>query len=202
MQRIIFFKGGQRLPVTKRGNNYIIDEENNVAHIELIRERKENLWTTIDLEDLDRVINFPFSWITRYDKTLHDYYAVSIVYETDENGIRKGKPLYLHRFIMNMEDENEWVDHINHKPRDNRKENLRPISISDNSRNRKTRNRNNKSGYRNVSWSKKEKKWLVQLQVDGRNKVLGKFLEDQLEEAGKFAEQKRKELYGAFAGGN
>ena len=103
---------------------------------------------------------------------------------------------------MNSENENEWIDHINHKPRDNRKENLRPISISDNSRNRKTRNRNNKSGYRNVSWSKKEKKWLVQLQVDGRNKVLGKFLEDQLEEAGRFAEMKRNELYGIFAGGN
>ena len=202
MQRIIFFKGGQRLPVTKRGNNYIIDEENNVAHIELIRQRKENLWTTIDLEDLDRVLNFPFTWVTRYDKTLHDYYAVATVWSVDEDGNRKGNPIYLHRFIMNSENENEWVDHINHKPRDNRKENLRPISISDNSRNRKTRNRNNKSGYRNVSWSKKEKKWLVQLQVDGRNKVLGKFLEDQLEEAGKFAEQKRKELYGAFAGGN
>lgn len=200
MQRIIFFKGGQRLPVTKRGNNYIIDEENNVAHIELIRERKENLWTTIDLEDLDRVLNFPFTWVTRYDKTLHDYYAVATVWSVDEDGNRKGNPIYLHRFIMNSENENEWIDHINHKPRDNRKENLRPISISDNSRNRKTRNRNNKSGYRNVSWD--GYRWIVQLQVDGKNKVLGRFEKDQLEEAGKFAEQKRKELYGEFAGGN
>ena len=187
---------------SKKGNNYIIDKENNVAHIELIREKKENLWTTIDLEDLDRVLNFPFSWTTRYDKTLHDYYAVSIVYEKDENGIRKGKPLYLHRFIMNSTDENEWIDHINHKPRDNRKENLRPISISDNSRNRKTRNRNNKSGYRNVCWSSSEKKWIVQLQVNGKNKVLGRFKEEDLEEAGKFAEEMRKKYYGEFAGGN
>ena len=185
---------------SKKGNNYIIDEENNVAHIELIREKKENLWTTIDLEDLDRVLNFPFSWTTRYDKTLHDYYAVSIVYEKDENGIRKGKPLYLHRFIMNSTDENEWIDHINHKPRDNRKENLRPISISDNSRNRKTRNRNNKSGYRNVCWD--GSRWIVQLQVDGKNKVLGRFKEEELEEAGKFADQMRDKYYGAFAGGN
>ena len=185
---------------SKKGNNYIIDKENNVAHIELIREKKENLWTTIDLEDLDRVLNFPFSWTTRYDKTLHDYYAVSIVYEKDENGIRKGKPLYLHRFIMNSTDENEWIDHINHKPRDNRKENLRPISISDNSRNRKARNRNNKSGYRNVCWD--GKRWIVQLQVEGKNKVLGRFKEEDLEEAGKFAEQMREKYYGVFAGGN
>ena len=185
---------------SKKGNNYIIDKENNVAHIELIREKKENLWTTIDLEDLDRVLNFQFSWTTRYDKTLHDYYAVSIVYEKDENGIRKGKPLYLHRFIMNSTDENEWIDHINHKPRDNRKENLRPISISDNSRNRKTRNRNNKSGYRNVSWDGYH--WIVQLQVNGKNTVLGRFKKEELEEAGKFAEQMREKYYGAFAGGN
>lgn len=200
MQRIIFFKGGQGLPVTKRGNNYIIDEENNVAHIELLRQRKENLWTTIDLEDLDRVINFPFTWVTRYDKTLHDYYAVATVWSTDENGNRKGNPLYLHRFIMNSTDENEWIDHINHEPRDNRKENLRPISISDNSRNRKTRNRNNKSGHRNVSWD--GYRWVVQLQVEGKNKVLGRFAKDDLEQAGEFARQMREKYYGEFAGGN
>lgn len=138
------------MPVEKKGNNYKVDKENNVAHIELVRQKKENLWTTIDLEDLERVLNFPFSWVTRYDKTLHDYYAVSIVYSTDKNGKRKGKPIYLHQFIMNAKDEKEWVDHINHKPRDNRKKNLRFISVSNNSRNRKTKNRNNRSGYRNV----------------------------------------------------
>lgn len=185
----------------KRGNDYIIDKENNVAHIELVREKKKNLWTTIDLEDLDRVLNFPYTWVARYDKTLHDYYAVATVFRM-EDGKQKGSPTYLHRFIMNSTDENEWIDHINHKPRDNRKENLRPISISDNSRNRKTRNRNNKSGYRNVCWSSSEKKWIVQLQVNGKNKVLGRFKEEDLEEAGKFAEEMRKKYYGEFAGGN
>ena len=93
------------MPVEKKGNNYKVDKENNVAYIELVRQKKENLWTTIDLEDLERVLNFPFSWVTRYDKTLHDYYAVSIVYSTDKNGKRKGKPIYLHQFIMNAKDE-------------------------------------------------------------------------------------------------
>lgn len=184
----------------RKVNNYIVDEETQTAKLELCRRDGNNFWVTIDLEDLERVINFPFTWVTRYDKTLHDYYAVATVWSVDEDGNRKGNPIYLHRFIMNSENENEWIDHINHKPRDNRKENLRPISISDNSRNRKTRNRNNKSGYRNVSWD--GYRWIVQLQVDGKNKVLGRFEKDQLEEAGKFAEQKRKELYGEFAGGN
>lgn len=62
--------------------------------------------------------------------------------------------------------------------------------------------RNNRSGYRNVCWEKKSKRWIVQLQVNGKNTVLKKFKENELEEAGKYAEKMRKELYGKFAGGN
>ena len=39
----------------KKGNNYVIDEANNIAKIELHRTKAENLWTTIDLEDLEKV---------------------------------------------------------------------------------------------------------------------------------------------------
>ena len=43
----------------KKGNNYIIDEENGIAQIELTRRDGTILWTKTDLEDLDRVINYP-----------------------------------------------------------------------------------------------------------------------------------------------
>ena len=76
------------------------------------------------------------------------------------------------------------------------------IADSNNSRNRKSRNKNNKSGYRNVCWDKRENVWLVQLQIDGKCKRVGKFPKDQLEEAGKFAEEMRKKYYGEFAGSN
>lgn len=92
------------------------------------------------------------------------------------------------------------VDHRNHIPTDNRKSNLRVITVEQNSRNRETKNRNNKSGYRNVSWRKNENVWVVQLQINGRNTVIGRFPKEQLEKAGKFAEQKRREIYGEFAG--
>ena len=77
---------------------------------------------------------------------------------------------------------------------------MRVITVEQNSRNRETKNRNNKSGYRNVSWRKNENVWVVQLQINGRNTVIGRFPKEQLEEAGKFAEQKRREIYGEFAG--
>ncbi len=38
--------------------------------------------------------------------------------------------------------------------------------------------------------------------MNGKNTVLKKFKENELEEAGKYAKKMRKELYGEFAGGN
>ena len=92
----------------------------------------------------------------------------------------------------------ETVDHINGNTFDNRKTNLRIVEDSNNLTNRKSKNSNNKSGYRNVCWSKSESKWLVQLQINGKNTVLGKF--DDVDEAGRFAEEMRQKYYGEFAG--
>lgn len=90
------------------------------------------------------------------------------------------------------------VDHINHNTLDDRKSNLRIITSGSNSMNRKGRNSNNKSGYRNVSWHKSINKWVVQLQIDGKNRVLGQF--DDVHEAGRFAKEMRIKYYGEFAG--
>lgn len=68
--------------------------------------------------------------------------------------------------------------------------------MSENSRNRKGPNRNGKSGYRNVSWI--DGKWCVQLQVDGKNTCFGKY--DDVHEAGRRAEEVRKQIYGEHAG--
>ena len=51
----------------KKGNNYIIDEKNDIAKIELNRRKNENLWVVIDLEDLDKVLNIPYTWFAKYD---------------------------------------------------------------------------------------------------------------------------------------
>lgn len=182
----------------KKGNNYIIDRENGIAKIELNRwNNKENLWTIIDLEDLNRVINFPYTWFAKFNKSIDGYYAAASQYIPE---LKRARPIHLHQFIMNTTENN--VDHINHNPLDNRKSNLRVITVEQNSRYRESRNKNNKSGYRNVCWNKSYNAWVVQLQVNGKSTILAKFPKDRLEEAGKFAEIKRKELYGEFAGYN
>ena len=179
--------------VKKKGNNYVIDEENGIAKIELHRTKLENLWTIIDLEDLERVINFPYTWFAKYNKPIDDYYACASEYIPE---LKHSRPIHLHQFIMNTRDNH--VDHINHDPRDNRKENLRVILPNENLRNRESRNKNNHSGYRNVCWD--GSRWIVQLQVDGKNKILKRFMKDELELAAKYAEEMRNKYYGVYAG--
>lgn len=199
METLFILKGGHSM-ANKKGNNYIIDEENCIAQIELTRRDGTILWTKIDLEDLDRVINFPYTWSAKYDPDLEQYYVEATVHrKLIEEGYSKA--MKLHKFVMNVNND-RVVDHINHDTLDNTKANLRVISHSNNSTNRKSRNSNNKSGYRNVCWSKNENKWIVQLQINKKNKILGRFDYEDLDKAGQFAEEMRQKYYGEFAGKN
>ena len=177
----------------KKGNNYVVDEENGIARIELNRRNAEILWTIVDLEDLERVINFPYTWYAKYNHTNDCYYAYASPYCPET---QRCNPIFLHQFIMSAE--GKTVDHKNNDTLDNSKSNLRIVLDTDNSKNRKCKNKNNTSGYRNVSWSKKDNKWIVQLQINKKNNVLGRF--DDVHEAGRFAKEMREKYYGEFAG--
>ena len=182
----------------KKGNNYIIDEENNIAKIELRRRRKESLWVTIDLDDLDKVLNFPYTWFAlKYNSAVDDYYAGCSIYHPE---YKQSRPYYMHQLIIGKQGEGKRIDHINRDIRDNRKANLRVVTIIQNATNRTKKNSNNKSGYRNVSWNKSSKTWMVQLQIDGKNVKLKDFPYDKLDEAGEYAEKMRQKYYGEYAG--
>jgi hypothetical protein len=122
---------------------------------------------------------------------------------TEYLGIINGKPAYktyyLSKLILKADyNKRECVDHRNHNTLDNRKENLRVGVIKKNTKNRKSKNSNNSSGYRNVSWDKGKQLWAVQLIIDGRNTKIAFF--DNVDEAGAFAKKKREEIYGVYAG--
>lgn len=71
-------------------------------------------------------------------------YIKSITWRTRTDGyIQNYKGERLHRVVMGVTDPNIIVDHINNNPKDNRKSNLRIVSKSENSRNRKPANKNN-----------------------------------------------------------
>ena len=66
----------------------------------------------------------------------------------------------MHRLITNCPKDMQ-VDHINHNTLDNRKNNLRTVTIKQNQENLLNARINSKSKIRSVSWSKDHKKWRV-----------------------------------------
>jgi hypothetical protein len=68
----------------------------------------------------------------------------------------------------------KFIDHINGLKNDNRLQNLRACSHSENLRNR-GRQSNNKSGYKGVSWNNSKRKWIAQIMVDKKLVHIGYF---------------------------
>ena len=66
------------------------------------------------------------------------------------------------------------IDHINQTPSDNRIENLRVVTPSENQRN-KSMSRKNVSGFVGVSWHRGNGKWQAKIRVGGTTKYLGLF---------------------------
>jgi hypothetical protein len=109
----------------------------------------------------------------------------------------QGKVHKVHRLIFLLEHGYvpEEIDHINGNRADNRIENLRSVTRSQNQYNK--RQQRNASGYRGVTWHKKTGKWLVRVGLNNKNKSLGYY--DDLELAALVAEEGRSLHYGQFA---
>jgi hypothetical protein len=90
----------------------------------------------------------------------------------------------------------KYVDHINGVKTDNRIENLRECSASDNLCNQ-SKNKRNTSGYKNVYYHKKNKKWYVRIAYKKKDYIFGYF--DDLEFAALVAEEAREKYHGEFA---
>lgn len=112
-----------------------------------------------------------------------------------ENGRKSAAPR-MHRFILGVTNRKAHIDHINGDKLDNRKENLRVCSASNNAMNR-GRQSNNKSGYKGVIYDKERDKWRAEITVNKKRMYLGRY--ETVEEAAE-AYRKAAELYhGEFA---
>lgn len=109
--------------------------------------------------------------------------------------VRSRDKVRMHRLI-NKTPDGLFTDHINGNKLDNRKLNLRSCTVSENNRNRSIR-KDNKSGYKGVSWNSQNKKWQVQLSINGKTKRVGMYKD--VHEAGKRYNEVAKDIYGEFA---
>ena len=103
------------------------------------------------------------------------WYCTNKGYATRTARPRFGKrhEILMHRVIMQTPARME-IDHINGNPLDNRRENLRVCKHSENLKNMK-RYSNNTSGFKGVSWYKRDNKWKTEIMINGKSTYLGLF---------------------------
>lgn len=105
------------------------------------------------------------------------------------------RTIAMHRIIMNAPKGMD-VDHINHDTLDNRKCNLRVCTHAQNLANSRIA-KNNKSGYKGVSFNAKELRWRANIRVNNKPMLLGVF-KSKLEAARVYNEAAKK-YFGKFA---
>lgn len=108
------------------------------------------------------------------------------------------KRYYLHRliFLMHHGFLPVEIDHIDTDRTNNKIENLRVCSRSQNGSNRPAQS-NSKSGIKNVSWSKVRNKWTVFIKSNNKQKNIGGF--DDLELAELVSIMAREKYHGMYA---
>lgn len=100
-----------------------------------------------------------------------------------------------HRIVMHAQPK-QFVDHINHDRADNRKQNLRLCSRSENTRNRGLYSTNT-SGIAGVFYDKQRDKWVASITYNNKKMLLGRFTDK--DDAVKARLEKEVKLFKAFS---
>jgi len=152
-------------------------------------------FTLVDDEDYEILSQWKWSAACpNPKKAIKKWYAVR---DTKMIKRKRGKRIYMHRFLMNPPDGYE-VDHEDGDGLNNQKYNLRICTHAENVRNKQIPS-NNSSGYKGVYWDKGVKKWRAQI-VDRKLKTtryIGIF--DDPVDAAKAYDREAKKLFGKFA---
>lgn len=115
----------------------------------------------VDDESFDYLNQFHWSYRSRYASRAKQL-----------NGKRIGT-IYMHRVVNNTPDGFD-TDHINQNKLDNRKENLRTVTRSQNNFNSPPP-KDNKSGTKGVFWHKQAKKWWAYININSKRQSLGMY---------------------------
>jgi len=145
-------------------------------------------YAIVDPEDYERLNKH--KWHTNIGR--NTCYAVRTAF-------KDGKRIHtkMHRVIINAP-RHLLVDHINHNGLDNRKANLRTATIAQNNVNRASyKTKNSPSKYKGVYWSKRDKKWQVQICHNNKRKHIGQF--DNEIQAAKAYDEAAKKYHKEFA---
>lgn len=128
----------------------------------------QDKYTIVDNEDYQHLIKW--KWQFRRTPNSHNGYADRHEYIGKIDNKYQTYRVHMHRELIEVPS-NMFVDHINRDSLDNRKENLRVCTIGENARNARPRS-DNTSGYKGVSWHKRDKKWTANISYKENNNII------------------------------
>lgn len=162
--------------------------EDDIAYISIFNNKGEKINEFfIDVDDYDKIKNH--RWFLGAD----DYIVMN-----DKNSYYKGKKTYLHRFLVARS--SAHIDHVDRNKLNNRRNNLRPATFTENFGNREKHKtyagRPTSSKYKGVSYNKKSKCWQARIGFEG--KTYTKTFGSEIEAAKQYNRWARK-LFKEFA---
>lgn len=125
--------------------------------------------TLVDDEDFE----YLNQWKWYAHKSRNTCYAVRMSPQINGKRYR----IFMHHEIIGRPPKGMVNDHINGQYLDNGRKNLRHVTIRQNCQNRK--NQKKTSQYPGIDWHKRGKKWRAVIQVNGKFKHLGLFINEQ-----------------------
>jgi len=139
----------------------------------------------IDKKDMAAIQ--PFNWYAKLSSG--QWYACAAVYDKTTG---RARTIWMHRLILPGV---RQVDHANHNSRDNRRENLRPCTQSQNRANSLWNVKTKTSRHKGVAL--KGNRWRAQIRVGGHDIHLGYFSSEVA--AAHMYDQAAREHFGEFA---
>jgi len=147
-------------------------------------------YTLVDDRDYDYLSQF--IW-----KITHGYVNIDLQYSEFFDDTLPENGTAMSRIILGLLPNDGFeADHINHNLLDNRRNNLRKATHSQNQCNR-TLTSKGSSKYKGVSWNKGSKKWQAQIGINKQTKYLGVF--DNENHAAHVYNLAAKRYFGEFA---
>ena len=165
----------------KKFNQYDLSGDYGIGYTS----KNEEFW--FDIEDYNKIKDYCWFYSEGY----------VVAHEINNNK----KIIFLHKLVMEK-DSSEIVDHINHPKTnenkyDNRKQNLRVVTQSQNCMNQHKRS-NNTSGVKGVSWFKDREQWGAKITINGKQIHLGFFDKDKFNDAVKARREAENTYFGEY----
>ena len=156
-------------------------------------ELSQGYYALVDASDYEELNKYKWS-AKKCDK---NYYVYREKYLGIEKGKQKSLPIYMHRYLMGLKKgDKRQVDHINHNTLDNRRCNIRIVTLSQNHMNR-IKHKGHTSIYKGVHYFPRDNNWRAQIKGANRPIHIGYYKTQK--EAAKAYDKEAKKYFGEYA---